>query len=464
MRTRLNGLVVVVGLGLAISRQLVELMGGSIDVRSTHGVGSTFSFTVPLAREVRSEVEIPLDALDGRRILVVDDNATNREILREHLQSWRADVSEATSGASALEQLSMAAGSGKPFDLVVLDYQMPEMNGMEVLRVVRATPELRDLHVVLLSSMSRAEDDTDWRAQRVDACLTKPVRRSHLYTALSRIVADAPSDTAIVRALKLDGAALAAAATRLGLKVLLVEDNEVNQAVALGMLEQLGCEVTVAGDGVEGARAFESGQFDVVLMDCLMPTLDGFGATARIRAYEQTVDWPRTPIVALTANALEGDREKCLRAGMDAYLSKPFTQNQLRRVLESSEAAPPERPIARGTVLDPRAFEQIRALQQPGAPDLLAKIIALYLDNSRRLTESIRVALAAGDANGLREAAHALKSSSANVGATGLAAVAKELETLGREQRLDAARPLVLQMGAEHGRVVIALQAREVAA
>ena len=452
------------GLGLAISKQLVELMGGSIDVRSTQGAGSTFSFTVPFAREGRSEVELSLDALAGRRILVVDDNATNREILREHLQSWRVEVTEATSGARALEQLKSAANRGESFDLVVLDYQMPEMSGMDVLRVVRATPELRDLRVVLLSSMSRAEDDTDWRAQRVEACLTKPVRRTHLHTALSRVIADKLSDTAIVRALKLDDAALAAAATRLGLNVLLVEDNEVNQAVARGMLEQLGCEVTVAGDGELGASAFEGGQFDVVLMDCQMPTLDGYGATARIRAYEQSVAWPRTPVVALTANALEGDREKCLQAGMDAYLSKPFTQNQLRRVLESCEAASAETPVVRATVLDPRALEQIRALQKPGAPDLLEKLIALYLDSSRSLIEKIRAALAASDANALGEAAHALKSSSANVGATGLVEIARQLEAMGREATLDVAEPLVEQLVVEHRRVVSALVSRRVAA
>jgi CheY-like chemotaxis protein len=234
-------------------------------------------------------------------------------------------------------------------------------------------------------------------------------------------------------------------AVRLGLSILLVEDNAVNQAVARGMLEQLGCEVTVAGDGEEGARVFESGQFDVVLMDCQMPTLDGYGATERIRAYEKSVDWPRTPVVALTANALEGDRQKCLDSGMDDYLSKPFSQEQLRKVLEghgSGDQIAPAVPVVAaaartGAVLDIQALEQIRALQQPGAPDLLAKVIALYLDSTAKLTEQIRTALDAGDADGLRLAAHALKSSSGNVGATGLADLAKQLEACGREQQLD---------------------------
>ena len=293
------------------------------------------------------------------------------------------------------------------------------------------------------------------------ACLAKPVRRANLHKTLVRILADLPPDTRMLSALKPGEGPTAA---RLGLNVLLVEDNPVNQAVARGMLEQLGCEVTVAGDGVLGASAFEGGQFDLVLMDCQMPTLDGFGATARIRAYEQAVDWPRTPVVALTANALEGDREKCLQAGMDGYLSKPFTREQLCRALEACESAPGETPTPVAAALDARALEQIRALQQPGAPDLLEKIIGLYLENSRSTTERICAALATGDASGLREAAHALKSSSANVGAIGLAEIARQLESLGRDANVDAARPLVDQMSNEHQRVVTALQARQVAA
>ena len=449
------------GLGLAICRQLVELMGGKIGLQSKPGQGSTFWFTVPLARETAPSADLRPEALEGSRILVVDDNATNREILREQLQSWHVEVTEAATGPQALERMQTAAGAGKAFDLVVLDYQMPGMNGMDVVRAARATPTLQDVSVVLLSSMSRISEDTDWRAQRVAACLTKPVRRSQLHTCLARLLSGAPSDTIVTRALDLSKFEPAAS---LALKVLLVEDNPVNQAVARGMLDQLGCQVTVADNGHQGVAAFQSGQFDVVLMDCQMPELDGYGATQRIREWERTEGRNRTPVVALTANALEGDREKCLAAGMDEYLTKPFTMEQLRRALG------PQIPVQGSTqptataVLDEQALVQLRQLQQPGGPDLVSKVIGIYLDSSRSLTEKLRTALTAGDASGVREAAHALKSSSANVGATALAELARRLEMMGREASLDGAMPLLEQMLGEYQRVVGALQNQRAAA
>jgi CheY-like chemotaxis protein len=314
----------------------------------------------------------------------------------------------------------------------------------------------------------------------VAASLTKPVRRAHLREALTRLLSAAPSETQKMRALVVEPATPPA---RLGLRVLLVEDNAVNREVARGMLGVLGCEVTVAGDGVEGASMFEAGQYDVVLMDCHMPELDGYGATGRIRDYEQASGQARTPIVALTANALEGDRDKCLAAGMDDYLAKPFTSDQLRGVLspfvsetdaaatvaataERAGSAPPQHGPSHGgaAVLNEGAIAQIRALQLPGGPDLLGQVIALYLESSQGLLEQVRAGLAKADARAVAEAAHALKSSSANVGATSLAEIAKQLEMSGREADLRRAQLLADQLVLEHRRVVAALSAERVAA
>jgi signal transduction histidine kinase/CheY-like chemotaxis protein len=324
------------GLGLAICKQLVQLMGGQIDVRSTPGEGSTFGFAVSLRQDMHMDIAHQPEALNGRQVLVVDDNATNREILREQLQACGIRVAEAVSGDDAVALLRWQANTGAGFDVAILDYKMPGMNGLDVVRAVRADPALRDLRVMLLSSMSHVDEDTDWRAQRVDACLTKPVRRKDLQSVLSRVLAEPQSETVMIRKLQLP---ITRSDATLDLSVLLVEDNPVNQLVACTMLELLGCEVALASDGIEGAGIFEARQFDVVLMDCQMPRLDGYDATARIRAFEQRGGRVRTPIVALTANALEGDRAKCLQAGMDEFLTKPFTKEQLRQVLEASMAA-----------------------------------------------------------------------------------------------------------------------------
>jgi signal transduction histidine kinase/CheY-like chemotaxis protein len=335
------------GLGLSISKQLVGLMHGQIGVRSVVGEGSSFWFTVELEREADGGRTAASEPLAGLRILVVDDNPLNRQILDEQLRGWQVDVVTAEDAAEGLRLLQEFQDAGRSFDLAILDYHMPLMNGMDLVRVMRGRPAFRDLPVVMLSSMSGlAEPDN--KSLGVCAWLTKPVRRANLHTALVGVLRPDESFPAATT----DNTEL----PLLGLRVLLVEDNPVNQAVAIGMLEQIACKVRTSADGLDALQCFRQESFDLILMDCQMPELDGYEATRRLRQIEASDGRTPTPVVALTANALEGDRERCLEAGMDEYLSKPFTAQQLLAVIRlvlpalpaMSEEAPASAAPARG--------------------------------------------------------------------------------------------------------------------
>jgi len=461
------------GLGLAICRHLVRLMGGDIGLVSAPGEGSTFWFTIAMKQEPSIAAPLKPDALAGRRALVVDDNATNRQILQEQLASWGMDVAEASGGTEAISELLSSARLGKPRDLVLLDSQMPGLTGPDVARIIRGDVALNGTCVVLLSSVSAHLGEDEMRTIGVASCLTKPVRRSYLHTSLARLLGDGKTATTSARL----PVATVDSRGPLGLRVLLVEDNIVNQEVACAMLQQLGCEAEIAANGRLGLSAFVTRKFDVVLMDCHMPEMDGYQATQAIREWETVEQRIRTRIVALTANALEGDRERCLAAGMDDYVSKPFNLEQLRRALAPASRGhqPPagpspgpraERVSAGGApaALDPRALDQIRALQKPGDSTLVNRIVGVYLESSPALIERLRVGLRDGDAVAVREAAHALKSSSASLGAATLAALAQQLEAKGRSGDLSRAASIGVQLLSEYQRVVAALRALSEAA
>jgi PAS domain S-box-containing protein len=424
------------GLGLAISKQLSEMMGGEIGMESVEGRGSEFWFTARFAKQTEQARPIaPLTDISGLRILVVDDNATNRKVLMSQLTAWGVVAQEAVNGISALSALYKARDAGNPFVGAILEMQMPGMNGAVLAQAIKADETLKDIRLILMTTITERGDAKRVQEIGFAAYLTKPMRQSDLYSCLTVVLCGAP---VAQPAQPLVTRHSIREMNRGNVRILLAEDNIVNQQVALGILKKLGLRADAVANGKEVIKALETMPYDLVLMDVQMPEMDGYEATTCIRDQQSPVVNHKIPIIAMTANALQGDREKCLAAGMNDYVSKPISPDALAKAIEAwlpRDDDKAQAPVGRaGKPVDKIAiFDYNDMMERLMDDEILArKVTAIFIDDIPNQINALKQAILVSDGKNAEFHAHSMKGAGGNIGANQFRNVAAEIEKAGK--------------------------------
>lgn len=476
------------GLGLAISSKLVSIMGGELKVSSELDVGSTFSFAVKL-KPMPSELKHAWssnNALAGKRILIVDDNETNREILDTHTRFWGAQTTLATSGGEALELIRQAMNTNEEFDICITDMHMPQFNGIQLIDKLNQQEIAGDTRFILLSSVSDTVDLDTSVSLGIRSFANKPVKQSELYKCLISALQDMPDSNLSKKSI-----AKKIVANKLSGNVLLAEDNPVNQDMVVEMLKIIGVSVKVVNNGQEALDALDKEAFDLVLMDCQMPVLDGLAATRKIRESESG-GASRLPIIALTANAMQGDRETCINAGMDQYLSKPVTSTELNDVLRNWLPNPREKEIVALTRneseshenlkngnlvgsneshnesaanpneldMNENLFDEVWSMSQQAGSGFYEQLVSTYETDSIEHLNKIAEAIEREDSTTVASSAHRLKSGTASWGAVSLADLFFSLECCGKDGDISDAHVILDQARAQHVMLLSYLRAK----